>query len=102
MASNAPSLIVPPKSLSIPLFTNWSSLAHSVIKPTTDELVSPNSLELASSIFNIFLTASMAASCMPKQIPKYGILFSRAYLIAKILPSEPLLPNPPGTSIPSD
>ena len=53
-------------------------------------------------ILNIFLTASIAASCIPKQIPKYGISFSRANLIAKILPSEPLLPNPPGTSIPSD
>ena len=34
---------------------------------------------------------------MPRQIPKYGMLFSLAYLQAKIIPSIPLSPNPPGT-----
>ena len=42
----------------------------------------------------------MIAICIPKQIPKKGIFFSLAYLIAAILPSVPLLPNPPGINIP--
>ena len=33
-----------------------------------------NSDELASLILVIFLAASITASCIPKQIPKYGIL----------------------------
>ena len=37
---------------------------------------------------------------MPKQIPKKGIFFCLAYLIACIFPSVPLLPNPPGINIP--
>ena len=40
------------------------------------------------------------AICIPKQIPRKGILFSLAYLIAAILPSVPLLPNPPGINNP--
>ena len=40
-------------------------------------------------------------TCMPRQIPKNGILFSLAYFIARILPSIPRIPNPPGTTIPS-
>jgi hypothetical protein len=40
------------------------------------------------------------AICIPKQIPKKGIFFSLAYLIASIFPSVPLLPNPPGIKIP--
>ncbi len=37
---------------------------------------------------------------MPRQSPRNGMLFSRAYCIAAILPSIPRSPNPPGTSIP--
>ena len=37
---------------------------------------------------------------MPRQIPRNGILFSLANLIALILPSIPRFPNPPGTKIP--
>ena len=37
---------------------------------------------------------------MPKQIPRNGIFFCLAYLIASIFPSVPLLPNPPGIKIP--
>ena len=33
-------------------------------------------------------------------LPKYGILRSLAYWAAKIFPSIPLEPNPPGTIIP--
>jgi len=48
----------------------------------------------------MFLANSMQANCNPKQIPKNGILFILAYLIASILPSIPRWPNPPGTKIP--
>ena len=44
--------------------------------------------------------ASMQAICMPKQMPKYGTLRSRANLAARILPSEPRSPKPPGTRMP--
>jgi len=37
---------------------------------------------------------------MPRHIPRKGIFFSRAKLIALIFPSIPLGPNPPGTIIP--
>ncbi len=37
---------------------------------------------------------------MPKQIPRNGIFFCLACLIAAIFPSVPLLPNPPGIKIP--
>ena len=33
-------------------------------------------------------------------MPRNGILFSLAYLIAEILPSVPLFPNPPGINKP--
>ena len=38
---------------------------------------------------------------MPRQIPKNGILFSLTCLIADILPSTPLSPNPGATITPS-
>ena len=38
---------------------------------------------------------SITAACIPKQIPRNGTKFSRAYLIAETLPSIPLTPNPP-------
>ncbi len=44
---------------------------------------------------------SITAACIPRHIPKNGILFSLAYLTAQILPSMPRDPNPPGTSMPS-
>ena len=90
---------MPPKSLSVPLI-NFPSLIHSLIKPTTEALDGPNSLEVALFILNLFLANSITAICIPKQIPKNGILFSRAYFMAAILPSVPLLPNPPGIKIP--
>ena len=40
------------------------------------------------------------AICMPKQMPKYGTLRSRANFAARILPSEPRSPKPPGTRMP--
>jgi len=43
----------------------------------------------------------MTATCMPRQIPRYGTLFSRAYWTAVILPSTPRRPKPPGTRMAS-
>ena len=62
---------------------------------------SSNSEELASFNPKTSLAYSTTAICIPKQIPKNGTLFSLAYFIVWILPSIPLLPNPPGTTIPS-
>lgn len=59
-----------------------------------------NSVGLASFIPQTFLANSMVASCIPKHKPKNGIFFTLAYSIALIMPSTPLLPNPPGTMIP--
>ena len=61
-----------------------------------------NSSEFTSSSFSTSLANSTTAICIPKHIPKNGILFSLAYFIAVIFPSIPLFPNPPGTIIPSN
>ena len=44
--------------------------------------------------------ASITAICMPKQMPKYGTSRSRANCAARILPSAPRWPKPPGTRMP--
>mmetsp|Transcript_9181 Transcript_9181/g.29605 ORF Transcript_9181/g.29605 Transcript_9181/m.29605 type:complete len:244 (-) Transcript_9181:691-1422(-) len=59
------------------------------------------SVECASAWPHTFLANSITATCMPKQMPKYGISFSRAYFAAHIFPSTPLPPKPPGTNTPS-
>ena len=51
-------------------------------------------------MFSKFLAASIIAICIPKQIPKKGILFNLAYFMAAIFPSLPLFPKPPGIKIP--
>lgn len=43
---------------------------------------------------------SMTAICIPRQMPRYGTLFSRAYLAARIFPCTPRSPKPPGTRTP--
>ena len=60
-----------------------------------------NSALCAPVILQTFLANSITAHCMPRHIPKNGILFSLAYFIAFILPCTPREPNPPGTRIPS-
>ena len=47
----------------------------------------------------VFRAPSMQAICMPRQMPKNGMLRSRAKRTLAILPSEPRSPNPPGTRI---
>ncbi len=44
---------------------------------------------------------STTATCMPRQIPRYGTPRSRANRAAVILPSMPRPPKPPGTRMPS-
>ena len=58
-------------------------------------------MEWAFLFFNTFLENSIQAHCIPRQIPKNGILFSLTYLIAEIFPSTPLFPNPGATITPS-
>ena len=59
------------------------------------------SVELAPSKPSTFLANSMTATCMPRQMPKKGLLFSLAYLQVAALPATPLPPKPPGTRMPS-
>lgn len=44
---------------------------------------------------------SRTAICMPRQMPRYGTWWLLAYSAARIMPSTPRLPKPPGTSTPS-
>ena len=44
---------------------------------------------------------SETATCIPRQMPRYGIASSRATRQARIFPSQPREPKPPGTSTPS-
>mmetsp|Transcript_14615 Transcript_14615/g.43241 ORF Transcript_14615/g.43241 Transcript_14615/m.43241 type:complete len:426 (-) Transcript_14615:386-1663(-) len=62
---------------------------------------SSNSTECAPARPRTDRAYSTTSICMPRQIPRYGTPFSRAYLAVAILPSTPRLPNPPGTMIPS-
>ncbi|KAH3684345.1 hypothetical protein WICPIJ_004691 [Wickerhamomyces pijperi] len=89
-----PNLMVPPNldlSISGMYTTAWVSFGESGL----------NSSEVASATPTTERTNSMTEIWKPKQTPKKGMLFSRAHLAADIIPSVPLVPNPPGTKIPS-
>ena len=60
-----------------------------------------NSVLLASCKPRTDRANSMTAICSPKQMPRYGTLFSQAYFAARIFPCTPLSPNPPGTRTPT-
>ena len=64
-------------------------------------VVELNSVLLASDRPRTLRANSIAAHCIPRQMPKNGIPLVLAYRIASIFPSIPLIPNPPGTSRPS-
>lgn len=111
-----PNLIVPP-------ICPWLCSGMSIMTGIGVKL--SNSNESASFIPSTFLANSITAICKPKHIPekkidsafssdiffkrniqnflspKNGFLFSLHHLHAKIFPSTPLLPNPPGTKTPS-
>ena len=92
--------MVPPTSEAFDLICFFPSLYHSVNNPITLFSVFINSEEFAFLIFNTFRENSITASCNPRQIPKKGTLFKRAYFIAFSFPVMPLSPKPPGTIIP--
>ena len=92
--------MVPPRSPLAARFSSSLPLSHSVIRPTTGSGVGPNSVELASAMPSRLRAASITAICMPKQMPKYGTWRSRANCAARILPSAPRWPKPPGTRMP--
>ena len=59
------------------------------------------SVEFAPSSPTTWRANSETATCMPRQMPRYGIPCSRATRQARIFPSQPREPKPPGTSTPS-
>ena len=59
------------------------------------------SVDEASAYPSTFLANSTTHICIPRQMPRKGIPFSRAYLMAWTLPSRPLSPNPGATRMPS-
>ena len=67
---------------------------------TGSGVLASNSVLFAFSKLHTFRANSIAAQCIPKHNPRYGILFSLAYFIASTFPSIPLSPNPPGINIP--
>ena len=87
-----PSRIVPPISAT----RRWSGMRS--ITGFTES--GSNSVELALVKPATFRAISITINCIPKHRPRYGTFFSRAYWAAEIIPSIPLEPNPPGTTIP--
>jgi hypothetical protein len=77
------------------IITSGMKITHGVF------VVGSNSVLLAPCNFMIERANSITAICMPKQMPRYGMLFSRAYFAARIFPWTPLSPKPPGTNTPS-
>ncbi len=90
---SAPSRIVPPMSL-----ISFCSGSRSI---TGNGVSGSISVEFAPSIPATLRANSETATCMPRQMPRYGILCSRAIRAARIFPSQPRPPNPPGIRIPS-
>src|SRR5699024_12315157 len=62
---------------------------------------SSNSVLLAVGQPHLLRAYSITAHCIPRQTPKKGISFSRACVIAAILPSIPRSPKPGGTIMPA-
>ena len=65
------------------------------------EVSGSNSVLFVSHMPRTERANSITAICIPRQMPRNGTLFSRAYFAARIFPCTPLSPNPPGTSTPS-
>jgi hypothetical protein len=70
------------------IITSGMKITHGVF------VVGSNSVLLAPCNFMIERANSITAICMPKQMPRYGMLFSRAYFVARIFPWTPLSPKP--------
>ena len=84
--------MVPPLSVT----PRWSG-----IRSMTGWAVAASSLEWASARPHTWRANSTTAICIPRQMPRKGTLFSRAYRTAEIFPSMPRSPKPPGTRMPS-
>ena len=93
LTGSAPSRIVPPRSE-----TSFCSGSRST---TGNGVSGSNSAELAPSMPQTWRANSTTAICIPRQMPRKGIPFSRAIRAASILPSIPRSPKPPGIRIPS-
>src|SRR3954447_6428725 len=91
--ASAPSRIVPPRSS-----TSFCSGSRSI---TGNGVSGSISVELAPSSPQTCRANSETATCIPRQMPRYGIASSRATRQARIFPSHPREPKPPGTSTPS-
>mmetsp|Transcript_14305 Transcript_14305/g.45132 ORF Transcript_14305/g.45132 Transcript_14305/m.45132 type:complete len:228 (-) Transcript_14305:727-1410(-) len=93
--SRAPRRMVPPMAV----------LSISGMKTTATSALSSgstNSAEVTRALpGSLALAYSMAMSCMPRQIPRKGVLVRRQCEMAAIMPSMPRLPKPPGTTTPS-
>ena len=81
---------------------------HSILKkvfgydsfrPGQEEIVSR--LLAVQDVLAVMPTGAGKSICIPRQMPKQGIRFSRAYWAAWIIPSMPRSPKPPGTMMPS-
>ena len=82
-----------------PMF--WILFCSAIKSMTGSGVYSLISVECASVNPMTLRANSMTAHCMPKQIPKKGTPFVRAYWMVSILPSTPLEPKPGATMIPS-
>src|SRR5699024_8313661 len=96
VAGYAPRRIVPPKSA----LPDTAACCSAIVAITGADVSGSNSVEVAPSI-PALRAASNTVHCRPKHSPNNGSLFSRAYVIAAILPSIPRPPNPPGTTMAS-
>ena len=93
LTGSAPSRIVPPMSA-----ISFCSGSRSI---TGNGVSRSISVELAPSMPATWRANSLTATCIPRQMPRYGILRSRAIWAARILPSQPRPPKPPGIRMPS-
>jgi len=113
-----PSRMVPPLIVFEPSGIKTISGVESVVPSNSSELASnerecwfqtvrlrtaKTQQRLANPLWipSTFLANSTTASCNPRQMPKKGMLCSRAHLIERIMPSIPRSPKPPGTMMPS-
>ena len=89
--------MVPPMSRSPATTSSWSA----IVAITGSGVLGSNSALFAPARPARSRATSMTMHCRPRQRPRSGILCSRAYRIAPILPSMPRTPKPPGIRMPS-
>ena len=92
--------MVPPRSPPTPRFCSSLPFIHSVIRPTTASGWRRIRSSSPPRCRTDCAPPRCTAICMPKQMPKYGTCRSRANCAARIFPSAPRWPKPPGTRMP--